>query len=69
MADTAKQSGKTLMVMRNNRFTAASQFLKQYIREGHMGEVYTGRCGWIRRRGIPGKGGWLQPRSFPEADR
>lgn len=24
-----------------------------------MGEVYTGRCGWIRRRGIPGKGGWF----------
>ncbi|CAG7618771.1 Gfo/Idh/MocA family protein [Paenibacillus allorhizosphaerae] len=59
MADAAKQSGKTLMVMRNNRFRPASQFLKAYIENGHMGEVYTGRCGWIRRRGIPGKGGWF----------
>lgn len=59
MADAAEAGGKTLMVMRNNRFTPASQFLKRYIDEGQMGEVYTGRCGWIRRRGIPGKGGWF----------
>ncbi|CAG7596389.1 Inositol 2-dehydrogenase/D-chiro-inositol 3-dehydrogenase [Paenibacillus solanacearum] len=59
MAEAAKQSGKTLMVMRNNRFRPASQFLKAYIENGHMGDVYTGRCGWIRRRGIPGKGGWF----------
>jgi predicted dehydrogenase len=24
-----------------------------------MGEIYAGRCGWQRRRGIPGKGGWF----------
>ena len=24
-----------------------------------MGEIYCGRCGWQRRRGIPGKGGWF----------
>jgi predicted dehydrogenase len=24
-----------------------------------MGDIYCGRCGWIRRRGIPGKGGWF----------
>ncbi|MNI18430.1 putative oxidoreductase YcjS [compost metagenome] len=59
MADAAQQSGKLLMVMRNNRFTPASQYLKKYIDEGHMGDIYTGRCGWIRRRGIPGKGGWF----------
>jgi predicted dehydrogenase len=59
MADAAKASGKVLMTMRNNRFTPASSYLKRYIEEGHMGEIYTGRCGWIRRRGIPGKGGWF----------
>ncbi|MFW6061215.1 MAG: Gfo/Idh/MocA family protein, partial [Planctomycetota bacterium] len=35
------------------------QFLKRYVDAGNMGEIYTGRCGWIRRRGIPGKGGWF----------
>ncbi|NOU88314.1 gfo/Idh/MocA family oxidoreductase [Paenibacillus sp. LMG 31460] len=59
MADAAKASGKILMTMRNNRFTPAAQFLKRHIRDGGMGEIYTGRCGWIRRRGIPGKGGWF----------
>ncbi|WP_168123845.1 Gfo/Idh/MocA family oxidoreductase [Paenibacillus sp. HB172176] len=59
MADAAIESGKMLMVMRNNRFTPASQYLKRYIEEGHMGDIYTGRCGWVRRRGIPGKGGWF----------
>lgn len=59
MADTAKQTGKHLMAMRNNRFGPGSQFLKKYIDKGNMGEVYTARCGWLRRRGIPGKGGWF----------
>ncbi|MDF2923043.1 MAG: oxidoreductase [Paenibacillaceae bacterium] len=59
MADAAAESGKLLMVMRNNRFSPAAQYLKHYIDEGHTGEIYTGRCGWIRRRGIPGKGGWF----------
>ncbi|MBP1993688.1 Gfo/Idh/MocA family protein [Paenibacillus eucommiae] len=59
MAEAAKESGKVLMVMRNNRFRSVAQFLKAYVEKGHMGESYTGRCGWIRRRGIPGKGGWF----------
>lgn len=59
MADAAQASGKLLMVMRNNRFRPESQFLKKYIEQGGFGELYTGRCGWIRRRGIPGKGGWF----------
>ncbi len=59
MEDAAAESGKVLMVMRNNRFNPASQFMKKYVDAGHMGEIYTGRCGWIRRRGIPGRGGWF----------
>lgn len=59
MKQAAEESGKVLMVMRNNRFRAVSQFLKRYVENGQMGECYTGRCGWIRRRGIPGKGGWF----------
>lgn len=59
MADAAAASGKLLMTMRNNRFTPGARFIKQYIDEGGMGDVYTGRCGWVRRRGIPGKGGWF----------
>lgn len=49
-ADQARASGKLLLFMRNNRFRLTSQFLKKYVDNGHMGEIYTGRCGWIRRR-------------------
>lgn len=53
------RSGKTLLVMRNNRFLDASDVVRSLIKEGKTGELYTGRCGWIRRRGIPGAGGWF----------
>ncbi len=59
MDEAAKKAGKTLMIMRNNRFVAASKYAKKYIEKGEMGEIYCGRCGWQRRRGIPGKGGWF----------
>lgn len=59
MKAAAEKSGKTLMVMRNNRYYEPSVFLKDYINAGKMGEIYSGRCGWQRRRGIPGKGGWF----------
>ena len=59
MDAAAKKAGKTLMIMRNNRFVAPSQYAKKYIDAGKMGEIYCGRCGWQRRRGIPGKGGWF----------
>ena len=59
MKEAADRSGKVLMVMRNNRFMPISVYLKKYIENGRMGEVYAARCGWQRRRGIPGKGGWF----------
>ncbi len=59
MRAAAERSGKTLMVIRNNRFLGTSQYLKKYIDDGNFGKIYAGRCGWQRRRGIPGKGGWF----------
>lgn len=59
MKAAAEKSGKVLMVMRNNRYMPISSFLKKYIDAGKMGEIYAARCGWQRRRGIPGKGGWF----------
>ncbi|MCG7410120.1 Gfo/Idh/MocA family oxidoreductase [Paenibacillus sp. ACRRX] len=64
MQEAAERSGKVLMVMRNNRFRPRSRFLKQWINDGGAGELYTGRCGWLRRKGIPGKGGWFTTKSM-----
>ena len=62
MKEAAEQSGKVLMVMRNNRYYEGSTYVKKMIDEGKFGNIYAGRCGWIRRRGIPGKGGWFTPK-------
>jgi len=59
MAEAEKKSGKRLMVIRNNRWHFSSQELKKRVLSGEFGEIYAGRCGWIRSRGIPGKGGWF----------
>ena len=47
MKEAAEKSGKTLMLIRNNRYRPSTKFLKQYIAEDKMGEIYGGRCGWI----------------------
>lgn len=59
MREAAERNGRHLMVMRNNRYRATAQYVKKYIEDGKMGDIYCGRCGWQRRRGIPGKGGWF----------
>ena len=59
MKQVQEQTGKHLMVMRNNRYWYSTKELKKMIDNGDFGEIYTGRCGWIRRRGIPGRGGWF----------
>lgn len=59
MKEASEKYGRHLMVMRNNRYMPGPQYLKQFIDDGKMGEIYCGRCGWQRRRGIPGKGGWF----------
>ena len=59
MREAAEKNGRHLMVMRNNRYRNTAKYLKKYIADGNMGDIYCGRCGWLRRRGIPGKGGWF----------
>ncbi len=59
MKEASEKMGKVLMVMRNNRHVGSSKKAKSLIAKGELGEIYAGRCGWIRRRGIPGKGGWF----------
>lgn len=56
------RNGKKLMIGLNNRFCHWTQFARQYIAAGRVGEIYHAKCGWRRRRGIPGKGGWFTTR-------
>lgn len=59
MVDAAKKARKKLMVQFNNRYRPEATLLKDYIESGDLGKVYFARCGWIRRNGIPGWGGWF----------
>lgn len=60
MADAAQQNGKILMYALVQRFGGNSQKLKQMVQDGDLGDVYFGKAGYVRRRGIPiGKGGWF----------
>lgn len=55
----AKKSKKKFMLAYVNRFRGESQLLKQFIDAGELGQIYYAKCGWLRRRGIPGFGGWF----------
>jgi len=59
MVAARDKSGKKLMIGLNNRFTNWAQFAKAFVDAGSLGEIYHAKCGWKRRRGIPGKGGWF----------
>ncbi len=59
MLRVAQETGKKLMIHFNYRFSPPSQFLKQYVDDGHLGQVYYARTRWLRSRGIPKLGGWF----------
>jgi predicted dehydrogenase len=59
MVAAAKKAHKKFMIQFNNRYRPEAKLLKQYVASGDLGDVYFARCGWIRRNGIPGWGGWF----------
>lgn len=59
IADAADRSGKKCMVGQLNRFRADSIYLKGLVEGGDLGHVYYAHTGSLRKRGIPGFGGWF----------
>ncbi len=59
MVAAAEAAGKKFMIQFNNRYRPEATLLKQYAESGELGDIYFARCGWIRRNGIPGWGGWF----------
>ena len=59
MLRVSRETGKKLMVHFNYRFSPPSQFLKSYVDEGHLGQIYYAHTRWLRARGIPKLGGWF----------
>ena len=59
MVNASKRYKRYLMIALNNRFRTEAQILKKLIEQGELGEIYYAKTGWLRRRGIPGAGGWF----------
>ncbi|MBN1942769.1 MAG: Gfo/Idh/MocA family oxidoreductase [Phycisphaerae bacterium] len=55
----AKKSGKVLQIGMCRRFNAEAQVIRDCFKKGLLGEVYHTRAVLVRRRGIPGLGGWF----------
>lgn len=64
ITEAKNKYGRKLLVALNNRFTNLAFFLKQYSKNDMFGEIYHVNCGWRRRRGIPGNGGWFSDRKL-----
>lgn len=53
MVETAKRTGKKLSVGFQYRFRNESQFLRQVVDAGQLGEIYAAKAHAVRRRGVP----------------
>lgn len=59
MEKAAEAAGKNLMINFSFRCLPTSVSLKEAVDAGAIGEIYSGRTVWHRRRGMPGFGGWF----------
>jgi predicted dehydrogenase len=55
MVAEAEKARRLLMMHFNQRFSPKAQWLKRLIDRGELGDIYVGKCHWVRRRGIPGR--------------
>lgn len=53
MCRAAAKSGKILQVALQTRFGGPARFMKQFIDNGNMGDIYYARAKALRRRGVP----------------
>ncbi len=59
MIQVAKKSGKIFTVGYVRRFMPTSEAVKSKIDKGELGNIYYAESKWLRRRGVPGYGGWF----------
>ncbi|MBI4720753.1 MAG: Gfo/Idh/MocA family oxidoreductase [Chitinivibrionia bacterium] len=59
MVDTAKKTGRYLMVAMNNRFREDIRVLHTFIKRGELGDVQIVKTGWLRRAEDWHSRGWF----------
>jgi len=60
MVAAAKKAKRLLMVGFQNRYDPAAQFMRRSAGAGDFGEIYYGEAHYLRRRGIPGWGAFIE---------
>jgi predicted dehydrogenase len=64
IVEATRGSDRVFMMGMNNRFRGDTQVLKSLIGDGQLGDIYYAKCGWTRRNGIPGLGGWFTTKAL-----
>lgn len=59
IAQAVDKAGVTLQMGMAWRFSPAAKVIREWVESGRLGEIYHIRAVLIRRRGIPGLGGWF----------
>lgn len=54
-----KETGRVLMVGHQMRWGWWARQAKERVEAGDLGEILYAKCGWLRRKGIPGWGTWF----------
>ncbi|MGB9965807.1 Gfo/Idh/MocA family protein [Halobacterium hubeiense] len=59
IAEAARDADASCMVGFNSRFLPAAEVLAETIADGELGDVTHVEANYVRRRGVPGRGGWF----------
>jgi len=59
IAAAAKKARKVLQMGMVHRQNPTAMIIREYVKDGLFGEIYHLRAVMLRRRGIPGLGGWF----------
>lgn len=64
MIAAAESAGKHMMFNFNNRARPESYAMMEAIQDGTVGTINSVQARWIRRKGIPGFGGWFTTKAL-----
>ena len=64
MVEASEKHNRVLHVVYNQRRHQDVETLKTYIDQGSLGRIYHAKASWMRRKGIPGMGGWFTTKEF-----
>ena len=59
MIEASKRTGKRVMINFSTRISPEAYAIKRAVDAGTLGDIYFARSIWMRRRRLPGFGGWF----------